>query len=410
MISIAEARRRLETVLFRKGTERVELAAAHGRVLAQDLRADLDMPPFDKACMDGYAARAAELSTGDATLALGETITAGAVPTREVRPGEAARIMTGSPMPAGADCVVMVERARPADVPGRVRLTDTPASGQHVQRRGELFRAGDVVLPAGTLARGPELAVMATIGAVRPLVFERPRVALVATGDELVDAGSLPGPGQIRDSNRYALEALVTEHGGAWLGATRARDDQGALAAAFEAALARADVLLVSGGVSAGDLDLVEPVLVSLGFEILFDSVALKPGQPAVLARRGNQLAFGLPGNPVSGLVVLSLFGVPALRYLAGRRADALDLPRLAARIAHPVRAKALNRAQYLPARVTIEAGELVVVETPWQGSSDMRGVTRANAYLVIETDAAPPTVGTRGLVLLWRDPFEGTV
>lgn len=404
LITVPEARRRVVNQLFRLGAERVPLERGAGRVLAAPALADHAMPPFDKACMDGFAVRSEDFAEGRAELTVTEVVGAGSVPARSVGPGEAIQVMTGAPMPQGADAVVMIELTSPLGEQ-RVLLEGDPAPGQNVQPLGELYREGDPVVAAGKLLRAPELALLGQVGAVELSVTRRPRVRLVATGDELVDVGETPGPGQIRDSNRYGLQALIEAHGGEWLGAERAGDTEEKLVAAFEAALEDADILLITGGVSAGEYDLVEPVLAKLGFELSFTGVRLKPGKPAVFGHRGQQLVFGLPGNPVSGLVVLMLFGVPALRFLGGH--ERLDLPRISAEMIAASPDRAIPREQYLPGRLRIERGRFELEPLGWRGSSDMLGIGAANAFYVIPAGGPVPALGEQVEVLLWRDPLE---
>ena len=398
MISVSEARERVVSHLFRLGTEPVALADSLGRVLASDAAADLDMPPFDKSCMDGFAVLAADLADGEATLEILETVRAGSLPTQTVRSGTATRIMTGAPLPEGADAVVMVEKSRTDQ--GKVTLGDTPSKCQNIQPRGELFSRGDVLLTAGSTIRPAEMSLLAMIGQDHPTVYRRPTVTFISTGDELVAVDRMPGPGEIRDSNSYGLKGLVESHGGVWSGSRVVSDDTAALRAAFEEGL-EDDILLISGGVSAGDYDLVEDVLADLGMTKHFDKVALKPGKPAVFGTRGKTLVYGLPGNPVSGFVVFLLFGGPAVRHLSGR--DDLDLPRIQATLEGPLGGRTIPREQYLPARLR---GGNIVENSAWQGSSDMLSMTRANCLLVVPAGAELPTSGDTVEVLIWHDLF----
>jgi molybdopterin molybdotransferase len=403
-ITVSEARQRVAAALFRLGHERIALDQAAGRVLARDVVADLDMPPFARVCMDGFAVRSADLCAGAAEFEVLEVVGAGQVPGQVIAPGTTIQVMTGSVLPAGADAVVMVEHSKVL-APQRVLLEATARPGDHVEPRGALFAGGDVIVRAGKLLRAPELALLATVGAAEPQVVKRPRVRLVATGNELVEVGTRPAPGQIRESTRYALRALVEQEGGSWLGASRAPDDRAALRSAFEAALADTDILLITGGVSAGEYDLVEPILDELGFERRLTAIRLKPGKPAVFAVRGQQLAFGLPGNPVSSIVVMLLLGIPALRYLGGRHD--LDLPRVRARLTAPLHVRASDREQYLPGLLAVtHTGHLAMTPLPWRGSSDMVGIAAANAFACLHAATSPPAVDEDIEVLLWRDPL----
>ena len=315
LIDIATARERvLEAVTPLEGEE-VELAAALGRVLAEDVTSGHDLPPFDSSAMDGYAVvagPAAELEL------VGES-RAGHPAGTTLAPGQAIAISTGAQVPAGADAVVPVERVELRD--GRVAVPDT-APGNHVRYSGEDVRAGEVVLRAGTTLGPAELAVAASVGRARLVCGRRPRVVVLVTGDELVGPGVPLGPGQIRDSNTTALAAQAARAGAEVLARDVVRDDLEATTTTLSAALERADVVCVSGGVSVGPHDHVKPALRSLGVEERFWGVALKPGKPTWFGSRGRQLVFGLPGNPVSAMVTFHLFARPALRALAGGDPD----------------------------------------------------------------------------------------
>jgi molybdopterin molybdotransferase len=353
--------------------------AAVGLVLAEDVVSDLDVPPYDKALMDGYAVRAADLAEGRAMLRVVEEVSAGQTPRRPVGPGEATRIMTGAPLPAGADAVVMVEHTRPADE-GRVAVEDRPpAPGQNVLARGREMRRGDTVLAACTVLRPPELGVLATVGRTSARVAPAPTVAVLATGDELVEAEAAPGPGQIRNSNGPMLAALVYRAGGVPRPLGIARDRLDHLRPLVAEGL-RSPVLILSGGVSAGKLDLVPGVLRELGVTAHFHKVEMKPGKPVFFGSRDGHLVFGLPGNPVSSLVCFELFVRPALRRLGGH-ADAG--PRLLRAALAEDFAYRTDRPTYHPAR--LEAGERgwEVRAVPWFGSPDLRGLTRANAFVL---------------------------
>jgi molybdopterin molybdotransferase len=353
--------------------------AALGLVLAEDVASDLDMPPYDKALMDGYAVRAADLPEGRATLRVVDEVTAGRTPKRPVGPGEATHIMTGAPLPAGADAVVMVERTRPAE-DGRVAVEDRPpAPGQNVLPRGREMRRGETVLAAGTVLRPQELGLLATVGRTSARVHPAPAVAVLATGDELVEAGVAPGPGQIRNSNGPMVAAQVSRAGGVPRNLGIAPDRHDALRALVDEGL-RSPVLILSGGVSAGKLDLVPGVLQELGVAAHFHKVEMKPGKPVFFGSRGDRLVFGLPGNPVSALVCFELFVRPALRRLGGHAEAG---PRLVSAALAEDFAYRSDRPTYHPAR--LEAGERgwAVRAVPWFGSPDLRGLTRANAFVL---------------------------
>ena len=354
--------------------------AALSLVLAEDVISDLDMPPYDKAMMDGYAVRAADLPEGKGVLAVVAEVTAGQVPHRAVGPGEAARIMTGAPIPEGADAVVQVERTRTADG-GRVQIEDRPpAPGLNIMPRGREMRRGDTVLTAGTVLRPQEFGILATVGRTSARLHPAPRVAVLSTGDEVVEADVVPGPGQIRNGNGPMLLAQVRRGGGVphYLGI--ARDRLESLLPLVKQGL-EADVLVLSGGVSAGKLDLVPGVLRELGVRAHFHKVAMKPGKPVFFGTRDTTLVFGLPGNPVSALVCFELFVRPALRKLSGHAdpGPALVTAALAEDFTYRT-----DRPTYYPARLESGEGGWRVRPVPWHGSPDLRGLAAANAFMVL--------------------------
>jgi molybdopterin molybdotransferase len=388
MISVAEARAVILERLQPLPPAAMPLTpAALGLVLAEDVASDLDLPPFDKAMMDGYAVRSADLSSGKATLEVVEEITAGRTPQRALTGGQASRIMTGAPVPAGADAVVMIEYTKVVDG-NRVAIEDKPPKpGQHVMPRGMEMRTGEVVLSAGAVLGPAALGLLATVGRTAARVTPAPRVAIVATGDELVEAGTQLQSGQIRNSNGPMLVAMV--HGAGcraeYLGI--ARDDAERLRKLVDDGL-RADVLVLSGGVSAGTLDLVPGILQQAGVAAHFHRVLMKPGKPVFFGTgpRGT-VVFGLPGNPVSSLVCFELFVRPALRRLGGR-ADALP-PALRARLAQDFRHRS-DRPTYHPAVLEESGDGRRVQPVAWLGSPDLKALTRANALVVF-----PPGEGT---------------
>ena len=352
----------------------VSLAAAPGHVLAEECVSDLDMPPFDKSMMDGYAVRANDAGT----LEMIEEVPAGKVPSREILPGTCSKIMTGAPLPAGADAVQQVEKTRRDG--SRVTLLAPVRPGQNVARRATDMRAGETVLRPGHRLRPAEIAALAAIGKTRVRVYAKPRCAVLATGDELVAPDATPGPGQIRNSNTSQIAAQVRDLGLECDDLGIVRDDEAAIRAAIREGLKR-DVLLLSGGVSAGDWDLVLPALEAEGVKIAMHQVAIKPGKPFCFAPR----VFGLPGNPVSSFVIFEVFVRPYLGRLMGAETAR---PRVRARLETPVTQK-IERVQYLPAVVRNEEGGAVVRTVPWQGSADLFAVTKANAFLVVPVQTA---------------------
>jgi molybdopterin molybdotransferase len=374
----------LETVLANTPTlpaEDVPLEASLGRVLAEDVAADRDLPPFDRAAMDGYAVRVDDVAAVPVVLEVAAQVRAGQMPDRPLAPGQAVQIMTGAPVPAGAGAVVPVEKSRALSGGRRVELLAAAEPGAHIARRGCEVRAGTVVLAAGATIDPASVAVLAAVGKGRVRVGRRPTVSVLSTGDELVDVWDTPQGARIRNSNGYAVAAQARWAGAEVTGLGTVPDHPERIADAVRAGFA-ADVLLVSGGVSAGAYDLVEDVLERFDVGLLFTRVAVKPGAPLVFGRRGDRLVFGLPGNPVSAQVTFELFVRPALLRMQGARVVAR--PPLCVTL----RAELTNRSgrrAYAPARVLLEGDRLVAWPITSQGSADLVAHARANALLVLD-------------------------
>ncbi len=352
--------------------------AVLGAVLAEDVASDLDMPPYDKALMDGYAVQCADLRDGRGVLVVVEEITAGNTPTRSVGPGQAARIMTGAPIPEGADAVVMVERTRMRD-DGRVEIEDRPPQpGQNVLGRAREMRRGETVLTAGAVLRPQEFGLLATVGRTTVCVRPAPEVAILPTGDEVVEAGQVPGPGQIRNGNGAMLLGQVCRAGGIPRPLGIARDRLDSLRPLVAEGL-KSPVLVLSGGVSAGKLDLVPGVLEELGVQAHFHKVEMKPGKPVFFGTRWGTLVFGLPGNPVSSLVCFELFVRPALRRLRGLADPG---PEMVEAVLAEDFAYKTDRPTYHPARLEANGPGWRVRAVPWFGSPDLRGLGQANAFV----------------------------
>jgi len=354
--------------------------AVLGLVLAESIVCDLDSPPFAKAMMDGYALRS---NDADERTVI-EEILAGQTPTKTVNPGEASRIMTGAPMPAGADAVVMVERTELL-TDDRVRVLEIVSPNKNVLAQGAEMKVGEAIFAPGIRLRPEEVGVLAGMGRSQVRAYPRPTVAVVPTGDEIVEVWETPGPGQIRNSNGRMLLAQTARAGGVprWIGI--ARDNESHLreliAQAFEA-----DVVVLSGGVSAGKVDLVPGVLASMGVEALVQKVRMKPGKPmyfGIKPRLGKPatLVFGLPGNPVSSYVCFELFARPALRKLMGLTPG----PRwLKATLTEDATYKT-DRPTYHPALIELADSGWSVRPVPWVGSPDLRGVTAGNSLLLLD-------------------------
>ncbi|MBU4556578.1 MAG: molybdopterin molybdotransferase MoeA, partial [Actinobacteria bacterium] len=356
-MTVEEARELLLARIERMPVERVELLECMGRVLAEDAVSDIDVAPFDNSAMDGFAVRAADLAGASAeapaVLSVISHIGAGDWSETPVGPGEAARIMTGAPVPPGADSVVMVERTEPVEGDGgigsRVAFAIEPAVGEHIRRRAEEVRAGAVVISAGEMLGSAAVGLLASTGHAQVAVYRRPRVAIVSTGSELVEVAETPGPGKIRNSNSYSIAAQVIAAGGVPLRFPIVPDDMDATREAFLRAARESDFIVTSGGVSVGDFDYVKPVLEELG-ELTYCKVKMRPGNPQTMGSIGGVPFFGLPGNPTSTYVGFEIFVRPALRMMQGF--TALDRPIVEATLAHDVKKKQ-DRRYYLRARLS---------------------------------------------------------
>lgn len=357
--------------------ETVALDAARGRVLAAPVKADRDYPPFDRSARDGFAVRAADVANPPAKLRLiGET-RAGEPSRFTVNTGEAVEIMTGAPGPEGADAVVMVEHSRREGE--YVVLEQGVPEGRNLVPRGSEIAAGTVVLEPGATLDYPEIALLASVGCAEAEVYRQPRVAILSTGDEVVGITAAPQPFQIRNSNAHSLAAQIRRRGGEPRILPIAPDDKARTRELIEDGLGD-DMLLLSGGVSAGKYDYVEQALGELGAEFHFTAVAIQPGKPLVFGTCLGKPVFGLPGNPVSTMVTFKVFARIALDLLAGR--DGSPLPFVYARLGSEFRHKPVL-TRFLPAELLGDYGEAVVHPVKWQGSGDLASIARANCFLV---------------------------
>jgi molybdopterin molybdotransferase len=396
----------LEIVLAHTPTlpaEEVLLTEALGRVIAEDVASDVDMPPFDRSAMDGYAVRAGDTSGAPVVLEVIGQVRAGQVPDRPLEPGKAFQVMTGAPVPAGATAVQPVEKTRPQDDGRRVEILEPVETGAHISRMGSEVRRGDVVFGRGQSLDPSALAVLASVGKGRLRVGRRPTVSVVVTGDELVDVWTRPSGGQIRNSNGTAVVAQARWAGAEVRDLGTAPDHADRIAELVRAGFA-SDVLVLSGGVSEGAFDLVEPVLLRFDVGLLFTRVAIKPGAPLVFGRRGDKLVFGLPGNPVSAQVTFDLFVRPALLRLQG--AKTVVRPPVEVELLEPARNRS-GRKAHLPARVRTEGGRLVARLVPSQGSADLVAHARANALVVLEADRPRAETGERASAILLGNFLE---
>lgn len=403
MISFNEALDILLATATPFGTGRCSLASSPGRILADDILSDVDMPPFNKSAVDGYACRISDLplvmkpdvqtrpaavpshtasrtpggeTRHAASLQMVGIIPAGTVPTHPIGPGECAKIMTGAMVPEGADTVIMVEDTE--ELPdGRIRFTaDTTAP--NICYKGEDIRQGDLVLPGGSLISPPGIAVLASVGAVSPTVYKQPKVAVISTGDELVDPKEIPGPAKIRNSNSSQLIAQLGQMHLEALGLGISGDSKEELYAKIDEGLAKSDVLILSGGVSMGEYDYVPGIMSQLGVEILFKSIAIQPGRPTLFGRRGSGFVFGLPGNPVSSFVIFEILVKPFLFKLMGHT---YSPPLIRLPLGVDFRRKKSSRKSMLP--VFIREGEIFPVD--YHGSAHIHSYIKAEGMISIE-------------------------
>jgi molybdopterin molybdotransferase len=358
------------------GTEEVSLLEAAGRVLAQSVTADRDYPPVARSVRDGFAVRADDLA-GE-LLVIGE-VRAGETFAGEVKTGQAVEIMTGAPLPRGADAVVMVEHVTVAG--DRVIVPRTLRAGENVSPQGCEAHRSETLLQPGRRLGFAGIALLATVGWSRVPVFRKPRIAILATGDEIIDVNETPLDHQLRNSNAQSLAVQVARAGGCPQILPVARDVYDATRELVEQGL-QFDLLLLSGGVSAGKYDIVERVLAELGAQFFFDRVLIQPGQPLVFGRVRDRLFFGLPGNPASTMVTFEIFARAAVEMLGGETEPILPL--LWSKLTQEFRQKT-GLMRFLPARVSADGSEVTPVQ--WQGSGDVPAQARANAFLVTEPE-----------------------
>jgi molybdopterin molybdotransferase len=387
MVQVSDA---LQAILARAhplGHETVELTRARGRILARDVVADEDLPGMPRSSVDGYAVMAGDSAAEFDVL---EEVTAGRLAHGQVRPGTAVRIMTGGTLPPGADAVVMVEDVEETD--GRAVLQQRPRRGENVHPPGMDLARGQHVLGAGSRIGAAEVGLLATVGCSEVPVFRRPRVAVLATGDELVEPHQTPPPGSVRDSNRFALMAAAEDAGAEVAWQAHVRDDEAQLERAMREGLAAADVLITSGGVSMGTRDLIKPLLEKMA-TIEFGRVSFKPGKPLTFATAGGgKLAFGLPGFPVSSLVTFEVFVRPALLKLGG--AEKMLRTRVEVALGHEIRPDAV-RLEYQRATLSWENHQFVARTTGLQSSSRLMSIVGANALLEIQPGPETLQAGT---------------
>jgi molybdopterin molybdotransferase len=395
MIPVADAIQIVKHQTRALEIEPVELWNTLGRYLAEDIVADCDLPPFDRSQMDGYAVRATDTLTVPAKLKIVGESAAGRGWHNALKPGEAVRIMTGASVPAGADSVQQVELTREVEGGSEVEILEAVTIGRSIVERGSEIKASQTVLRAGERINAAAVAVLASFGYANVKVGKRPRLAILATGSELVAVDQKPGTDQIRDSNNFSIAAYTELAGATIERLPLAGDDIAQLTRQIGDAAERSDIIVTSGGVSVGRYDFTKTVFKDLGAEIFFERVALRPGKPIVFARLPNgTLVFGLPGNPVSVSVTFNLFARVAILAMQG--AAETDLEAGTALLGMSVK-PAKDRDSYLPARLTTnENAELIAEPLKWGGSSDFVGFVGATALIIIPPGTGGIEAGTK--------------
>jgi molybdopterin molybdotransferase len=402
MISVEEAQQRVLDEVSPLGAENVVLTEALGRVLREDVVAPADVPQADNTAMDGYAVRADDIANPPVRLKVLEDLPAGTVATKRVEPGTAIRIMTGALIPDGADTVAHVEITDAgSDV---VTVKQSLKRGTNLRRRGEDMRAGEVVLHDGTMIGAAEVGVLASVQKSVVRVSRRPTIAIISTGDEIVDVDQPRPFGKVVNSNSYSLAALARQIGAEPRMMGIVPDTREATIAAIESAL-ESDFIISSGGVSVGAFDFVKDALDALGAETKFWQIAMKPGKPVVLSRVRNRLYFGLPGNPVSCMVSFLLFIAPGLRKAMGQR-RALLPPIVMTRLMAPLKSRG-DRRNYLRVRVVARDGELLAYPMPAQGSGVSTSMVQANGLAIVETAVTSVNAGETIATVLVATPFS---
>jgi molybdopterin molybdotransferase len=373
-----EARRLILENVAPLATERVQLLAAAGRILAEELRAPWDLPGWDNSAMDGFAVRAEDCREPVTLTVAGYLPAGGSAEGVVVRPGTAVKIMTGAPIPPGCTAVVPFEETQ--EEGGRVQIRGRVEPRSHIRFRGEDLWAGDLVIPAGTVLRPPEINMLACFGQATVAVFRRPRVAILSTGDELVELGEALAPGRIVNSNSHSLAAAVLEAGGEPVLLGIARDNRKSHREKLAEGLA-ADVLITSAGVSAGDRDLVREVLAELGVRQVFWKAEIQPGRPIAFGLGGQVPVFSLPGNPVSTLITFEMFVRPALLQMQGH--TEVVRPTVRARLQEPAKKKP-GRVRFLRVQVRATGTGLVASSSGDQNTGILRTMVRANGIVIL--------------------------
>jgi len=354
-----------------------------GFCLAQDVHSDIDMPPFNRSAMDGYAVIAEDTAKVPVELTVIENIAAGSVPKKKILRGQASKIMTGAAVPDGADAVIKFEETEALQSASRVKILKSVSRGSNISKQGEDMRVGQVVLSKNMLVRPQEIGILATVGKSFVEIFSTPTVGIISTGNELVDVASKPSIAQIRNSNSYSLAAQARNLNAEVEIIGIVKDTKDDISSAIRRGLQK-DILILSGGVSMGEYDLVGDVMKDLGIHIYFEKVALRPGKPVIFGRKDKTLIFALPGNPVASFVTFELFVYPAIRKMMGLT----DIHRTTVRATLETEIIVKRRRrEYRPAFIRLQNNSWIVSPVEWHGSADLLATTRANCLMVVRED-----------------------
>jgi len=390
MISVDTAVKIVTDVIEPLPAKTVPFESALGLCLAQDVRSDIDMPPFDRSAMDGYAVIAEDTVRAPIELTVIEDIAAGYMPTIKVMCGQASKIMTGAAVPEGADAVVKVEETEDLSANNRVKILRAIDRGRNISKMGEDMKVGQVVLRKGMPIRPQEIGILATVGKARVEVFPTPTVGIISTGTELVDVESKPSTAQIRNSNGYSLAAQARRLKVDIEILGIVKDTKEDISRIMHRGLQK-DILILSGGVSMGEYDLVGDVMKDLNTQIYFEKVALRPGKPVIFGKKDKTLIFALPGNPVASFVTFELFIYPAIRKMMGFPTLHRTTVKASLEVEILVKRK---RREYRPALLRMHNNQWFVSPVEWHGSADLLSTTRANCLLIVREDAEKLSVG----------------
>ena len=390
MISVDTAVKIVTDVIEPLPAKTVPFESALGLCLAQDVRSDIDMPPFDRSAMDGYAVIAEDTVRAPIELTIIEDIAAGYMPTIKVMCGQASKIMTGAAVPEGADAVVKVEETEDLSANNRAKILRAIDKGRNISKMGEDMKVGQTVLHKGMPIRPQEIGILATVGKARVEVFPAPTVGIISTGTELVDVESKPSAVQIRNSNGYSLAAQARRLKADVELLGTVKDTKEEISRIMHRGLQK-DILILSGGVSMGEYDLVGDVMKDLNTHIYFEKVALRPGKPVIFGKKDKTFIFALPGNPVASFVTFELFIYPAIRKMMGF--STLHRTTFKASLEVEILVKR-KRREYRPALLRMYNNQWFVSPVEWHGSADLLSTTRANCLLIVREDAEKLSVG----------------